>query len=86
MNRQCYATNSEAVQGAISQMAEHEALGDQVSVDDSASRHKARVQARFDSDQRHGIMMNKLRMQNEEAIKAKKLTSEMVYPKQRLSK
>jgi hypothetical protein len=81
MNRQCYATNELAVIGAICQMAQHDTLGDKASVDDSALRHQARVQARVDSDQRHRELMHKLRMQNNEAIKVKALTSDMVYPK-----
>ncbi len=81
LSRKCYATNELAVAGAIEQMAQHEALGDKISVENSALRHQARVQARVDSDQRHRELMYKLRMQNREAIVAKELTSEMVYPK-----
>lgn len=86
MNRQCYSTNELALAGAVEQMAQHEAMGDQASVDDSAARHQARVQARFDSDQRHCELMARLRKQNKEAIAVKALTKEMVYPKARLSK
>jgi hypothetical protein len=86
LSRKCYATNELALAGAIAQMAEHEALGDQSSVDDSAARHQARVQARFDSNQRHGELMHKLRIQNKEAVKVKELSSDIVYPKSRLSK
>ena len=83
MSRRCYKSKPEAVQGVIDQMAEHEALGDQASVDDSASRHQARVQARVDSDRRHRELMAKLRLQNQEAIAVKSLTSDIVYPKRR---
>ena len=81
MSRRCYATNAEALAGAIEQMAQHEALGDKISVENSALRHQARVQARVDSDQRFRELMYKLRKQNNEAIKVKALTSDMVYPK-----
>jgi hypothetical protein len=81
LSRKCYATNELAVAGAIEQMVQHETLGDKVSAKNSALRHQARVQARVDSDQRHRELMAKLRNQNIEAIKVKKLTSEMVYPK-----
>ena len=81
LSRKCYATNELAIAGAIKQMAQSELLGNEVSVDDSALRHQARVQARVDSDQRHRELMAKLRKQNNEAIKVKALTSEMVYPK-----
>ena len=81
MSRRCYAANELAVAGAIEQMAQHEMLGDEISAENSALRHQARVQARVDSDQRHRELMAKLRKQNQEAIKVKQLTSEMVYPK-----
>jgi hypothetical protein len=83
MSRLCYKTNAEAVQGAIAQMAEHEALGDQASVDNSAARQQVRVQARFDSNQRHCDLMHKLRIQNKEAVKVKELSSEIVYPQRK---
>ena len=86
MSRQCFKSKADAVASAIAQMAEHEALGDKLSVDDSAERHQARVQARFDSNQRHCELMTKLRKQNKEAIAVKELTPEQVYPKARLSK
>lgn len=86
MSRLCYKTNELALVGAIAQMAEHEALGDQVSVEQSAVRHQARVQARFNSNQRDCDLMHRLRLQNKEAIAVKELTKEVVYPKSRLSK
>ena len=83
MSRLCYTTSSDALAGAIAQMAEHEALGDKLSVEQSAERHQARVQARFDSDQRHCELMTKLRKQNKEAVKVKELSSSIVYPKRK---
>ena len=81
LSRKAYPSINDAVAGAVEQMAQYEAIGDQASVDDSAARHQARVQARVDSDRRYRELMAKLRMQNKEAIKVKALTSEMVYPK-----
>lgn len=83
LSRKVYSSNELAVNGAIEQMSEHEAIGDQASVDDSAERHQARVQARFESDKRDNDAWAILRKKNQEAIAVKELTSDQVYPKRR---
>ena len=84
--RQAYPTNQLALTGAIEQMAQIESTGTKQSIEDSQARYAAMVQSRFDANQKQIALMNKLGNQNQKAIKLKKLTSDMVYPKSKWSK
>jgi hypothetical protein len=83
LSRKCYATNELAIAGAIEQMG---LVGFAETVEQRNIKSEARASARHRAGVKHDELMAKLRNQNNEAIKVKALTKEMVYPKARLSK
>jgi len=58
--RKCYASNIDAVAGAVAQMEQIELVGHAQSIEDTNRRHAAMMQARINQEQKHRELTAKL--------------------------